>query len=192
MDRKKTESILQFSRGPVFTIGHSNSSQQQILHLLRVNEIDLLVDVRSSPYSRFASQFNKSVIDSFLKKEGIAYQFLGDYLGGRPTDPTCYKGGTVPQGHADYLSLVDYPAVMSKPFFLEGIQKLATLAQSNRVCLMCSEEDPAQCHRHHLIGRFLADQGVAVLHIRHDGNRIKDQHLPVLADDSNLEQLGLF
>jgi uncharacterized protein (DUF488 family) len=34
---------------------------------------------------------------------------------------------------------------------------------------MCSEEDPARCHRHHLIAQSLLTQGVVVQHIRRGG-----------------------
>jgi len=174
----------------IFTIGHSNVSPNQIIKLLKDNHIDILVDVRSSPFSKYASQFNKSDIEAVLKKNGIDYRFAGDYLGGRPTDPTCYKNGVIPEGQADYLHIVDYPVVMTKDFFQKGIQGIFSLSQKGLVCLMCSEEDPAQCHRHHLIGRYLSEKGVEVLHIRWDGNIIKDDQLPKLPDDSNIEQLS--
>jgi hypothetical protein len=37
---------------------------------------------------------------------------------------------------------------------------------------MCSEENPAQCHRHHLIAKFLIGEypEVKIQHIRGDGN----------------------
>lgn len=176
----------------IYTIGHSNVSASVIIGLLEAFEIEMLVDVRSSPYSRYAHQFNRENFEKSLKINGIAYHFMGDLLGGRPEDPTCYKNDAIPEGSADYLHLVDYPAVMTKEFFLEGIQHLYDLAKKGRVALMCSEEDPAHCHRHHLIGRYLAEQGVAVYHIRGDGNLVKDQHLPNLADDPPAEQLNLF
>lgn len=47
-----------------------------------------------------------------------------------------------------------------------GILHLMEVAQSENVALMCAEEDPANCHRHHLLGRYLTRQGVNVLHIR--------------------------
>ena len=90
------------------------------------------------------------------------------------------------------MNLVDYAAVMAKEFFLEGIQLVYELRDKGRVALMCSEEDPAKCHRHHLIGRYLVDQGVNVIHIRGDGNTAKDQTLPNVSDDPQAEQLGLF
>ena len=41
--------------------------------------------------------------------------------------------------------------------------------QKYRVALMCSEEDPAHCHRHLLVARVLVARGVPVQHIRGDG-----------------------
>jgi uncharacterized protein (DUF488 family) len=39
-----------------------------------------------------------------------------------------------------------------------------------RLALMCSEENPANCHRRLLVGRVLFTEGVEVLHIRADGS----------------------
>ena len=78
----------------------------------------------------------------------------------------------------DLLFEIDYPAVMKKDFFQEGIQKLIAESKDKVVAIMCAEEDPANCHRHHLIGRYLSGQGLEVLHIRGDGTVQKDEHLP--------------
>lgn len=176
----------------VYTIGHSNVHTSQIIALLKENKIEILIDVRSSPYSHYASQFNREPFLSLLKDNNIEYFFAGNYLGGRPPDPTCYKNGVIPEGKVDYLHIVDYPVVMTKDFFLKGIQIVIELSQQSRICLMCSEEDPAQCHRHHLIGRYLTQQGIEVLHIRGDGNLIKDRHLPNLSEDPSPQQLKFF
>jgi len=176
----------------IYTIGHSNTPAGRIIDLLRQHEIEVLVDVRSSPYSQYNPQFNRETFEQALKQAGLVYKYAGEYLGGRPKDPTCYKNGQLPDGHADYLHLVDYPAVMTKDFFRKGIQRLLALAETGRVAVMCSEEDPAQCHRHHLIGRYLVQQGLTVVHIRGDGNTIKDQFLPNLKEEPPAEQLSLF
>ena len=176
----------------VYTIGHSNHAQEQFLKLLTDTRIQVLVDVRSKPNSRWAMFANRNNLKWILASVQIKYVYLGNVLGGRPEDPTCYKNGELPEGSADYLHLVDYPAVMMKDFFQKGIQRLHNLANQGRVALMCSEEDPAQCHRHHLIGRYLIKQGVILYHIRRDGNMVKDQQLPTLADDPPAEQLNLF
>ncbi len=177
----------------VYTIGHSNVPASKILDLLRQFEIRALVDVRSAPYSQYVPQFNRETFEHTLRLAGIEYQYLGDALGGRPKDPSCYKNDQLPDGKADFLHLVDYPAVMTRDFFRQGIDQLLKLSNHGRTAVMCSEEDPAQCHRHHLIGRYLTQQGITVLHVRGDGSTVRDQQLPSLKkDEPPAEQLSLF
>lgn len=176
----------------IYTIGHSNVPAGKIIDLLSQHEIKVVVDVRSSPYSQYSPQFNREAFEQTVKQAGLEYKFAGEFLGGRPKDPTCYKNSQVPEGHVDFLHLVDYPVVMTKDFFLKGIQRLLQLAEKDRIAVMCSEEDPAQCHRHHMIGKYLVQQGLTVLHIRGDGNIIKDQFLPNIKEEPPAEQLSLF
>jgi uncharacterized protein (DUF488 family) len=154
---------------PVYTVGHSNHAAEAFLELLRRHEIATVVDVRSAPYSRFAPHFNRRDLEYLLGEAAIGYVFAGDALGGRPNDPTCYKNGVVPDGHANYLDLVDYPAVAERPWYREGIARLRETAAGRRVALLCSEEDPARCHRHHLIAQTLLAEGIPVRHIRATG-----------------------
>ena len=154
---------------PVYTIGHSNHAPEAFLDLLRRHGIEAVVDVRSAPYSRFAPHFNRRDIEWLLKQAGIAYVFAGAALGGRPTDPTCYKNGVVPDGNANYLDLVDYAAVAGRPWYRDGIARLRELARTCPIALMCSEEDPARCHRQHLIAQTLLAEGLSVRHLRATG-----------------------
>lgn len=41
--------------------------------------------------------------------------------------------------------------------------------------MMCAEEDPARCHRKHLLGNPLAAAGVEILHIRGVGGLAEDK-----------------
>ena len=75
---------------PVFTIGHSNHSLEHFIELLRAHEVDEVVDVRSAPYSRYAPHFNRDELEDALEKVGVDYLFMGDELGGRPADRSCY------------------------------------------------------------------------------------------------------
>ncbi len=176
----------------IFTIGHSNILASSLIELLRTYSIQNLVDVRSSPYSQYATQYNKETLEITLKEAGIEYRYAGDLLGGRPKDPTCYKSKEAPDGKADYLHLVDYPTVMTKDFFQKGIDLLLEVAQDSRTAIMCSEEDPANCHRHHLIGKYLTSKNITVLHIRGDGVIVKDQLLPNLPEEPPATQLTFF
>ncbi len=126
--------------------------------------------MRSTPYSQYTPQFNREALTVTLREHGIDYAFAGAKLGGRPTDPTCYKRGTVPLGKANYLELVDYEAVAQRPWYQEGITRLLQLAAERRTVIMCSEEDPEHCHRHHLIATTLRGKGIQLCHIRGTGD----------------------
>ena len=153
----------------IYTIGHSNVSGEAFVAALQRHGIAAVVDVRSVPFSRYTPQFNRGVLKRALAGGAIAYHFAGDYLGGRPTDPTCYLSGELPEGKADYLSLVDYDEVPTRPWFRRGLDRLLEIVRERPTAIMCSEEDPLRCHRHHLIAQALLTRGVTVRHLRKEG-----------------------
>ena len=173
----------------LYTIGHSTLEIDDLLGLLKENYIQVLVDVRSHPYSRFNPQHNRESFQHAMAYANIEYIFAGDYLGGRPTDPTCYKNGVVPDSKANYLKLVDYAEVMKRDWYQRGIQRLLEIAGERPSAIMCSEEDPMACHRHHLITQTLLKQGITVWHIRSDG-RVEEAKL--LPEKIESQQLSLF
>ena len=146
--------------GSVFTIGHSNHSAKKLVGLLKGHGIEVLVDTRSCPYSGHAPHFNVKDIEATLSGDGIGYLFLGRELGGRPEGEEFY----------DTEGRVDYALVEKSQPFLDGIHRLEKEIQDHKVALLCSEEDPARCHRRLLVGRALSERGISVRHIRADGS----------------------
>ena len=145
----------------IYTIGHSNHETAEFVALLRRHGIELLVDVRSSPYSRYVPQANRETLTRTVESTGISYRWMGDRLGGKP-------GGSV----ADYDQLSDSPA------FQQGIADLMALAAQRSTAIMCSEGDHRQCHRHKLITPILLDNNVDVLHIQPDGGLVDEREVP--------------
>ena len=143
----------------VYTIGHSNHAIDQFLAVLRGAEITAVADVRSTPYSRYLEHFNREELQASLRAARIAYVYLGDRLGGRPSNPSCYREG-----------VADYERVAATPVFTEGISRVIRGAEKYRIALMCSEKDPLDCHRFLLVSRALKGAGVDVTHIRSDGS----------------------
>ncbi len=143
----------------IYTIGHSNHDIARFIALLKQHQVHVLVDVRSQPHSRYSPQFNDSVLKTALENAGLKYLFLGKQLGGRPDNPEFYDA----DGYADYA------AMARQNTFKEGIARLETGRHKCRLALMCSEEDPAECHRFLLVTRVLEERGVSVTHIRGDG-----------------------
>jgi uncharacterized protein (DUF488 family) len=143
----------------LFSVGHSNHTLEAFLGLLKRHEIEVLADVRSYPYSRYVTHFDREGLQDALKQAGVTYLYLGKELGGRPDGADFYDT----DGHVLYHRLAE------SSLFLDGIKRLEAGVRRYRVAMMCSEENPAVCHRHLLVGRVLARRGVGIEHIRGDG-----------------------
>jgi uncharacterized protein (DUF488 family) len=148
-----------------FTIGHSNHNFEAWLALVRRHQIQVVVDTRSSPYSKYVPQFDRELVQRSLEQAGVRYLFLGDDLGGRPANPAYYDGS----GHVLYSRLRDDAR------FQAAIARLESGMERFSVALLCGEEDPAHCHRRLLIGRVLSERGHTMLHIRGDGRLDSDE-----------------
>jgi uncharacterized protein (DUF488 family) len=159
----------------VYTIGYGGRTLDAFVELLPRFQIQLLVDVRSQPYSRYQRHFSKKPLAEHLPLIGVEYLWMGDGLGGRPDDPDCYPNGSI-----CYLRCAERPA------YQDGISRLLDLAARRRCAVMCSEGRPQACHRAKLIGETLAKQGVRVLHIDENGEAQEHAHVMTLANGSQL------
>ncbi len=165
----------------VFTIGHSNRAFTDFLGVLAAHEIELVVDVRSYPASRYAPQFNRKSLASALAANGIGYAFMGGELGGRPKEAEFYDA----EGRVLYAKL----ALSQR--FRDGLEGLETRLRQSRVAIMCSEENPVSCHRRLLVGRALQERGIETLHLRADGSAQAEGDLDG-PPTAHAGQLGLF
>ena len=151
----------------LFTIGHSNHSFEDFLKLLKVHGISCLVDVRSVPYNAYHKKFSKENLLYELRQQKIDYRWMGDSLGGKREELTNSAGIRM-----DDSFYTDYN-------YLSGIIDLMRIALKERTAIMCSEEDPRNCHRHKIIAKTLLRRivpechklnDISVLHIRGDGH----------------------
>jgi uncharacterized protein (DUF488 family) len=147
------------SSSVIWTVGHSKHTFERFVELLGTERIDVVVDVRSYPYSRIAPQFNREELDAALRRAGARYLFFGEELGGRPSEEGQYDE----HGHARYDRMAEQPA------FRMAVQRLLSGCREHRVALLCSEGQPQECHRRLLVGKVLADHGVQLRHILPNG-----------------------
>jgi len=167
---------------PLYTIGHGNRKSEDFLALLKEFGIEYLIDVRSQPYSKFNPQYNQNDLKFFLERNGIKYVFMGDNIGGRPKDTSCY----------DNEGKVDYEAVKTKEFFINGIERLKTAYNKDiNVVIMCSESKPCECHRSEQIGRVLNTDNIILKHIDENG-KVKDQATVINELNKGLSAIDLF
>jgi len=143
----------------LFSIGHSNIPAERFLAALQNAAVNAVADVRTTPYSRFSPWFSQRTLAATLSAAGIGYSAMGEALGGRPRDDRLYHDG-----------VADYEAMAQQPEFAAGLGRLLDAAAQSRVCLMCAEREPLDCHRCLLVARSLAVEGIAVGHVLHDGS----------------------
>ena len=174
----------------LFTVGHSNLSIEAFISLLQRHGITAVADVRSHPYSRYLPHFNKSELQAALENAGIEYRFLGQELGARPNEPSCYIDGKAL-----------YEKIAATQLFEQGIKRLLKGAENYRVALMCAERDPITCHRAILVCPHLRSFDLNINHILTDGNleshealeeRLLKLHGLQQAESSEPKQLSLF
>ncbi len=143
---------------PVFTIGHSTYTVAQFVALLEQHGITAIGDVRSRPYSGQNPHFNRPEMEKFLRGREIAYVFLGNELGARSQDPSCYEKGRI-----------RYDLLARTELFQRGLSRVREEMKGHRLALMCAEKEPLECHRTILVSRHLDALGVEVRHILSDG-----------------------
>ena len=107
----------------IWTVGHSNHSPEKFVSLLKAHEITMLVDVRSTPRSRFA-HFNRDNIMKIVRGNEVDYRYGGLVLGG--------------------LSDIS----VKSQLFVAKMEKIVEMAgEGERVAMMCSEGKFWECHR---------------------------------------------
>jgi uncharacterized protein (DUF488 family) len=142
---------------PIFTIGYENATPDRLVAALRAAGVQRLVDVRALANSRRPG-FAKRALAASLEAAGIGYEHLRAL-------------GTPAEGRAAVRE--GRPAVMRRIFaaHLAGTEAQAALAgltetvRHERVCLLCLEADPAQCHRSLVAEAVASGAGVAVSHL---------------------------
>jgi uncharacterized protein (DUF488 family) len=145
-----------------YSIGHSNIPAERFVAMLRSVGVSAIADVRSTPVSRFCPWFSAKNFAPLLAQSGVQYLSYGAALGGRPRSADLYCDG-----------VADYEAMARQGEFQTGIERLVADATrcrgSGRICLMCAERDPLDCHRCLLVARVLAARNFTVAHILYDG-----------------------
>jgi uncharacterized protein (DUF488 family) len=142
----------------LLTIGHSNLPADAFMTLLQGAGVTEIADGRSVPFSRRFPWFSAPNLSARLQGAGIAYLPFGDALGGRPRDPALYCDG-----------VADYERMAAEPQFRAGLDRLGEAMGRFRLCVMCAEREPLDCHRCLLVARALAQRGLVLGHILVDG-----------------------
>lgn len=152
----------------IYTVGHSTHSIEFFANLLKQFDINCLIDIRTSPYSRIAPQFNKEQISNSLKTQNILYAHFNREFGARHTKLSLL----------DESKKVDFDKVRATSEFKSGVDRLRDALKLNyTIAIMCSESNPFDCHRFSMVSYQLVKEGFNVMHILRDGTALSNANL---------------
>lgn len=147
----------------ILTIGYSGRDIETFMGLLAANMVDVVCDVRSTPYSGYKPEFSRGALRTHLHGGFVKYVFLGAALGARPADRNCYVDGQA-----------TYDRIAATPAFQKSLDRIRSGSARQNLALVCSEADPIECHRAVLVCRHLDDVRDRIFHILADG-RLESQ-----------------
>lgn len=143
----------------IYTIGHSNYEIEKLIDMLKFYNINCVVDIRGTPYSKYNTQFDKEAIKYTLTHLGFIYIYMARELAAKRINKQSYNS----EGYSDFEK------VIYEDDFISGIQRLKIGCKKGyRIVLLGAMQDPIRCHRSILVGRALRDYGFNVKHILDD------------------------
>lgn len=152
----------------LFTIGYCLYSLENFLLTLKSAGIDAVVDVRAQPDISHFREYRMAYIKAALTEAGFHYLSFAKELGARPEKADLYS----PQGQVDFSRLV------CDQQFIDGRIRLKNgLDKGFRICLMCAQKDPLNCHRGVLIAHEMRRKypDIKIAHIWPDHNESQSE-----------------
>ena len=165
----------------IYTLGHSNYSFDKFIEILKKYNINCVVDIRSTPYSKYNTQYNKEFLHETLKNLGYTYIYMADEFGAKRKTKVSYND----EGYADF------DKVILEDEFKRGIERLKVGCSKNyKIVLLGAMQEPIRCHRAILLGKELIKAGFDVKHIMHEGDlkvqsELEEQLLEKYFEDRN-------
>lgn len=143
----------------IYTIGHSNYPMERLIDMLRYHNINCVVDIRGTPYSKYNVQYDKEDFREALIKLGFTYIYMGKEFAANRINKVSYNG----EGYSDFEKVVQ------EEDFLNGIKRLKLGCEKGyKIAILAAMQDPIRCHRAILMGKPLIENGFNVKHILHD------------------------
>ena len=143
----------------IYTIGHSNYTMERLIDMLEYYNINCVVDIRGTPYSKYNIQFDKEVIRYTLTNAGFVYIYMGKELAAKRIRKNSYNN----EGYSNFEE------VIKEEEFKRGVERLKNGCEKGyKIILLGAMQDPIRCHRSILVGRELVKNDFDVKHILDD------------------------
>lgn len=145
----------------IYTVGHSTRTLEELVILLKNNNVKHLIDVRAFPGSRKYPQFNHDNLECELPESGIKYTHMRALGGRRKEDETINRSSNIFWENKSFRNYADYALSLN---FQHALSDLKSFAEYENCAIICSEAVWWRCHRRIIADYLLAD-GYEVRHI---------------------------
>ena len=143
----------------IYTRGHSNYTMERLIDMLEYYNINCVVDIRGTPYSKYNIQFDKETIRYTLTNAGFVYIYMGKELAAKRIRKNSYNN----EGYSNFEE------VIKEEEFKRGVERLKNGCEKGyKIILLGAMQDPIRCHRSILVGRELVKNDFDVKHILDD------------------------
>ncbi len=159
----------------LYTIGYAGKNFEDFINLLIKNNINCLVDVRSTPKSKTFPMYDFSNLKKELKKYNIKYGSMKECFGARRIENEVYK--KIILYNNDYIEVVDFEKVHLLDVFNDGFKRIVQGSLNNNICFMCSEKNPFDCHRAIMVAEYFYQKGYEIIHIIDENTKINHANL---------------
>ena len=144
----------------IYTIGYSGYAVDDFINELKKYHISALIDVRSSPYSTYYTDYNRPALEKRLKQSGMFYRNYAQEFGARQENRLFYNS----EGYLDFEKFA------KSEQFISGVDKVCGGTDKGyKAALMCAEKNPLECHRCILISRAFSDREYNIVHLLPNG-----------------------
>jgi uncharacterized protein (DUF488 family) len=141
----------------IFTIGYEGLDIGSFLNLLRLGDVQTVVDIRELPLSR-KKGFSKNGLREILSTNGFAYQHISKLGCPKPIRDQYRQDGNWQRYAKDFNRYLETQS--------DVVDQLSEMAEASHCALLCFEANYNMCHRSIVAAAVERAAGIKVEHLQ--------------------------
>ncbi len=145
------------TRHPLFTTGYAGFDSTNFLWKLRLDNVEVVIDVRDNPFSRNRA-FSQVALKRHLEQNGVEYIHMQQFGVPGSLRQSLRAGGNLNEyfeAYREYLQGAESTVWAIVPKLLD-----------KRCCFLCLEKNPFECHRS-VLAEWIANLQEDTFEVKH-------------------------